>query len=445
MADLHYWEYTFPGNIKQFNGNREVVMKRAFLVLILTVLVFNSQVRAGAIVKDQTLSLDHCLEIALERHPDIRGSEAAIRAMQSRVRQVETEWNPDAGLSSSYNRRSVTDKGYDRYSSRLSVSAMLSDGGRTRLESSIARLQLKISEVDYDAVVQDLLYEVKQSYFNFLKALKTEEVAVEAVRLYEQRLEQAIGFYEVGRVPRYDVTTAEVNLSRKELELVKARTAVRTALSSLKNAIGLPEAPDFSVEDMLLRKEIDLNYEDVLTIALEMRPHLRAGRIESLSARKSVSLAAKANNPVLKANAGYSWGDEDFTGNDDLSLGVSLNVALYDGGLAKEKTREAEYRLEEKEADLQSLEQDVVLEVEKAFMEVEDSGEAIDTAAKAVEQAVQNLELANGRYEVGVGSPVEVTDATENYISATNSYYSTFYDYWLALAALEKATGGIIE
>jgi len=84
-------------------------------------------------------------------------------------------------------------------------------------------------------------------------------------------------------------------------------------------------------------------------------------------------------------------------------------------------------------------------DVEKAFMEVEDSGEAIDTAAKAVEQAGQNLERAKGRYEVGVGSPVEVTDATENYISATNSYYTTLYDYWLALAALEKATGGIIE
>jgi len=420
-------------------------LKRPFLVLMFTVLVFASQGRAGTIVENQTLSLDQCLEIALERHPGIRGAEAVIRAMQSRVNQVETEWNPDVGLSSSYNRRSVTDEGYNRYSSSLSVSELLSDGGKTRLESSIARLQLKISEIDYDAVVQDLLYEVKQSYFSFLKALKAEEVAMEAVRLYEQRLEQARGFYEVGRVPRYDVTTAEVDLSRKELELVKARTGVRTTRSSLKNAIGLPDAPDFSVEDMLLRKEIDLNYEGVLSIALEMRPQLRAGRLETLSAKKSVSLAVKANNPVLKANTGYSWGDEDFTGNDDLYLGVSLNVALYDGGLAREKTREAEYSLEKTEADLQALEQDVVLEVEKAFMEVEDSGEAIDTAAKAVEQAVQNLELAKGRYEVGVGSPVEVTDATENYISATNSYYSTLYDYWLALAALEKATGGIIE
>ncbi len=420
-------------------------MKKFLSLFVFAILLITSVSYAADIHEGQVLTLDQCLEISLERHPDIRGAKAVIKAMQSRVYQVETVWNPEVGLSSSYNRRSVTNESFGRYSSNVSVSTLLSDGGKTRLESSISNLQLQVSEVDYDAVVQGLLYEVKQAYFNLLKAIKTEEVALEAVRLYEHRLEQAEGFYEVGRVPKYDVTTAEVDLSRKELELVKARTGVRTARSSLKNAIGFPEAPIFSVEDMLVPKQIELNFEYILSIALEMRPQLRSGRIEKTSAKESVLLAAKANNPVLKANAGYSWGDSDFTGNEDLYLGISVSVPIYDKGLAGEKTREARYRVEEAEAKLAAFEQDVVLEVEKAYMEVHDSEEAIDTAAKTVDQAMQNLELANGRYEVGVGSPVEVTDATENYISATNSYYTTLYDYWLSLAALEKATGGIIE
>jgi outer membrane protein TolC len=196
---------------------------------------------------------------------------------------------------------------------------------------------------------------------------------------------------------------------------------------------------------MLSYEEVGFSQDRAVATAMEMRPQLNARRTEKTSAEKSVNLASRSNNPVLKANAGYSWGDEDYTGNEELYLGVSVNVPIYDKGLAREKTREARFRVEEADAKLTALEQDVILEVEKAYMEVHDSIEAIDTAAKTVQQAMQNLELANGRYEVGVGSPVEVTDATENYISATNSYYTTLYDYWLALAALEKATGGIIE
>jgi outer membrane protein TolC len=423
----------------------EGVMKRALLVFVIAILVLSSGGQAQAVKEDQTLTLDECLEISLKRHPDIRGAQAVIKALQSRADQVDLEWKPDLGFSGSYNRRSITDKGFDRYSNSLTMSKLLSDGGKTELESTIAKLQLKISEYDYDTVLQNLLYDVKEAYFNLLKAQKRVQVAEEAVRMYEHRLRQAEAFYEVGRVPRYDVTTAEVDLSRGKLELVQARTGARSARSSLNNAMGFPEAPEFSIEDMLSYEEVGFSQDRAVATAMEMRPQLNARRTEKTSAEKSVNLASRSNNPVLKANAGYSWGDEDYTGNEELYLGVSVNVPIYDKGLAREKTREARFRVEEADAKLTALEQDVILEVEKAYMEVHDSIEAIDTAAKTVQQAMQNLELANGRYEVGVGSPVEVTDATENYISATNSYYTTLYDYWLALAALEKATGGIIE
>ena len=125
--------------------------------------------------------------------------------------------------------------------------------------------------------------------------------------------------------------------------------------------------------------------------------------------------------------------------------GISLEFPLYDGGLTKAKVRQARGELEKSQANLESLRQDVVLEVEQAYSELRNSEEAIGAAEKIVEQAKENLDLANGRYEVGVGSPVEVTDATENYMDAQKDYYGSLYDYRLALAALEKAIGGALK
>ncbi len=55
--------------------------------------------------------------------------------------------------------------------------------------------------------------------------------------------------------------------------------------------------------------------------------------------------------------------------------------------------------------------------------------------------ALENLEIATGRYQVGVGSPLEVSDATRNYTEAKAAWHSALYDGMTARAALEKAMG----
>ncbi len=419
---------------------------KKILSLFITVLMFIPSL-AGAveIQEGQSLILEECMEIALERHPDLKSARATIEVKDSGVALAETAWNPGVDLSSSYKRRSVTNDGYDSYSNSVTVSQLITDWGKTKSQVAVAELDLEASGYDYDDKVQDLLFDVKEAYFDLLRAMKEEEVALEAMKMYEHHLEQARAYYEVGKVSKIDVTTAEVDLSKAGLDLIKARTSVRTGRAVLNNALGYPDAPPFSIEDMLSWKEIGMSREDILKSAMMTRPDLRSLEIQEKQAQESVVLAKKDHSPTLSANAGYSWGDDHFTGDDELYMGISLEVSIYDGGLTKEKVRQARAELKKSSADLESLKQDVILEVDSAFLEVQDSAEAIQTAGRTVEQAKENLELANGRYEVGVGSPVEVTDATENYINARNTYYGSLYDYRSALAALEKAIGGRLE
>lgn len=419
---------------------------RKVVVLVMTLLLlFPALSLALEIEEGKTLTLEQCLEIALERHPELQGSRAAMEVKDSGVAQARTAWKPGVDLSSSYNRRSVTDDGYDSYSSSATVSQLITDWGKTKSQVAVAELELQASRYDYDDRVQVLFLDVKEAYLDLLRTMKEEEVALEAVKMYEHHLEQALAYYQVGKVSRIDVTTAEVDLSKARLDLVQAGTSVKTSRSGLNNALGYPDAPVFDIEDMLSFEKIGITRDEALKSALMTRPDLRSLESKKKGAEESVILAGKSNSPTLSARAGYSWGDETFTGDDEVYAGLTLEVSLYDGGLAKEKTRQARAELDKARADQEKLRQDVIMEVEKAFLEVQDSGKVIETTEKTVEQARENLELANGRYEVGVGSPVEVTDATENYINARNDYYGAIYDHHSALASLEKAIGGRLK
>ncbi len=50
-------------------------------------------------------------------------------------------------------------------------------------------------------------------------------------------------------------------------------------------------------------------------------------------------------------------------------------------------------------------------------------------------------DIANGRYAVGVGNPIEVTDAEVTRSTAKTNYNQALYVDKIAIASLEKAVG----
>ncbi|HBG14744.1 MAG TPA: hypothetical protein DDW96_05445 [Synergistaceae bacterium] len=120
---------------------------------------------------------------------------------------------------------------------------------------------------------------------------------------------------------------------------------------------------------------------------------------------------------------------------------MTLSFPLYDGGLQREKTREALADLEGAEARLEAYRQIVVSDVTQAVLTASDASEAVSAASEGLRMATENLEIATGRYRVGVGSPLEVSDATRNYTEAKAAWYAALYDRLTARAALEKAMG----
>lgn len=411
------------------------------------------------IKKGETLSLERCVEIALKNQPNVIAAVNNVVASRSRVGQAQSNYYPQVNASAGYSRISPVVSGrataftgvptaigtgpssFDQYNASARLSQNIYDFGKTPAQVRVQKDNLDSTAADYENAQTQIVFNVKQAYYTVLVAQKQLDVAGETVKQLEQHLEQAKGFYEVGTHPKFDVTTAEVNLSNGRVNLIVAGNNLKIDIVNLDNAMGLPDAPDYSIEDNLAFQKYEVTLDDALQKAYAARPDLKSAVAKSKSAEESITVAKTGYYPALTGNAEYDWSGQSFPLDRSWSAGVAISIPVFSGFLTKYQVEEAKANLNVAKANEDLIRQTVFSDIKQAYLNLKAAEDKIPAADLAVKQAAENLDLANGRYATGVGNPVEVTDAQVAYTNARVTYITALGDYRTARAALEKAMG----
>ncbi|MGB4549660.1 MAG: TolC family protein [Syntrophales bacterium] len=424
-------------------------MKKLFFILWIVLLGPALAAAQGPIKKNELVDLQRAIRIALQYHPVIAAASGAVRANESKAGQARSNYYPQVNWQSNYSKihpytstsaRSNSST-YDLYASNLNLTQNIFDFGKTSSQVEIADLNTNASQQDLDNVKTQIVLGVKQTYYALLQALKNREVAQETVRQFQQHLDQAKGFFEVGVKPKFDVTKAEVDLSNAKLALIRTENTVRIARVNLNNAIGVPAAPEFNLENDLLFEKYEIGFEEALKQAYDHRPDLRSLMLKEAAASQSIELAKTGHYPYLTGSAAWGYNGTQFPLDDGWNVGAFLNFPIFSGFLVQNQIAEAKANLDVTKSNEEILKQQVRLEVEQAYSNMVEAAERIVTAQLTIRQAEDNLELANGRYATGVGNPIEVTDALVAVSAAKIAYISALTDYKSAQASLEKAMG----
>ena len=399
------------------------------------------------IAKNSTLTLDQCVRVGLRNHPDIAAYTGNIKIYQSRVGQARSAYYPQLNLASGYSHDKMTpppsmpDPEMKSYSVGLHLSQNIYDFGQTSSRVKIQNISLGAVTSDLDAVSNQVVLNIKQSYYAVLKAERNKKVSEESVRMFEQHLDQAKAFFSVGKKPRFDVTRAEVDLSSANLGLIKAENALKVAWVTLNNAMGVPSAPEYSIEDNLLFQKYQVTLEEALARAYSNRPDLKGVIARKSAATESIKLARKQYLPTISGTASYKQGNEGFPLEEGWGVGVNLSVPIFNGFETKNRVAEARAAEAVLQANEESLRQSIILEVQQAYLGLQEVEDSVSTSELLVRQAQESSEIAQGRYDAGVGSPIEVTDAQVTYVEAQQNYIETLYQYQIARESLQKAMG----
>ena len=426
-----------------------------------------------AIKEGEVLTLSRAVEIALATQPTILAARYSVKAGEARVGEALSNYYPQVTGSASYSRihpapstaavgtvpvggtgappgvaspaasslSPFSVKGYDLYTGSMSLNQVVYDFGKTSSQVRVNKLNTEASRFDLLNAQATVVLNVKQAYYNVLQAQRNRDVAKGSVDQFRSHLEQAQGFFQAGTKSRFDVTKAEVDLTNAQVNLISAEDQVRLTIVALNNAIGVADAPEYKLEDVLLYAKFDLPFEDALATAYAQRPDLLAQEKRTSASKESITLARKGYFPVLTANGAYEYTGLDFPLQAAWTYGLNLSIPVFNGHLTYYQELEARSNYGTASANERSLRLDIYSQVEQGYVNLRDASERITASEVSLRQARENVDLANGRYDAGVGSPLEVTDAILAQANAELTYTAALRDYKTAEALIEKAIG----
>lgn len=407
----------------------------------------------SATAKRETLTLGRCIEIALEKNPSILAARYGVDVSANRVGEARSGYYPQLSASAAYTRINPVplvpgaenpSRSFDQYSGSVTLSQNILDFGKTSSQVDVSKYNLEAARADLDSTQDTIILNVKQAYYNVLQARRNRDVAADVIKQFQLHLDQAKGFYDVGTKARIDVIKAEVDLSNAQLDLINKDNAFKIAWVTLKNVMGVPDAPEgtYSIEEKLTFEKYEVTLEEAARHALEKRPDYKSAIARKQAAEMNIGLARSGYYPILSGNAAYNRSGESVSETEKgWSAGVVLTVPLFNGFLTSHQVAEARANLYVVRANEESLRQQIMFEVRQAYLNLLAAEASIATAQLAADQARENLDLANGRYAAGVGSPIEVSDAFATYVTAQANYTSALSNYKIAQANIVKAMG----
>lgn len=339
----------------------------------------------------------------------------------------------------------------------LKLSLVLSDFGRRSAQLEQARALLDAANAVHDAVLQAALLNAAQLYFDTLTAQGALDAAIEAEKAAKNSFLAAEAKYKAGVVGLTDQLQASTAYAQARLDRVAAEGDLKNAQGSLAIAMGLPVGTPMmlvrhneKLPDTAFAKPID----DLLDDARQAHPRLLAMRAELVAAkantdavraegRPSVSLASEIVHQKQldqPPSLGYPPGDVTYR---NRSVGVQLNIPLFEGFGRGYRVSAAESQTEGKAAELEKTEREVTLDVWKNFQLLETEGANLKATGELVENARKSFDVARGRYKAGMGGMIELLNAQSASANAEKLRIKSLSNWHAARLKLAASVGKI--
>jgi outer membrane protein len=277
-------------------------------------------------------------------------------------------------------------------------------------------------------------------------------VAEESISLLGDQLKDQQNRLEAGTVPRFNVLQAEVALANSQPDLIRARNNYLVAQLELSRTLGLEASksatgkPTFTAVGDLQARDRKIGLQNALAAALVRRPFLKAQQQTIFTEEQQITVAKAGLKPRLEANGGYEMRNSRLT--DDLSketngwfFGVTGDWAIFDGFATKGRVMQAQARLATARITYADSVLQVELEVQQAYARLQEARELITSQEKVVEQADEALRLARERLSAGAGTQLDVLNAQVALTRARTTQQEALYDFNVALAEFDRATG----
>lgn len=412
------------------------------------------------------LTLRESITIALDKSTSVRAADHGVRGADYERKAARTDFFPRVSTEHSYTRFNedpfmkspagdfapypteykIGTK--NRYQWNTYLTQPVFTGGALISSYQIAKLGVGIARENFDRARQDTIMQVKEAYFNILKAGKLKAVALQAVEQVQSHVDVARAFYEEQVIPQNDLLEAEVRYAQVKQDLIRAENNGEIAQAQFNTVLRRSVNEPAVLEDILAYQAETFSLDECQKEALQKRPELKEATLRLAQAQKGVHLAKSKYFPTVSVVANYrKMGDSSSLNGspyeDDEMWAVSTVCSwdIWEWGKRSYQVSASKSFAAQAEEQKKQAGDIIVLEVKEAFLNVRESEKNISVAQTAIRQAEENFRLNKELYNEQMATTTDVLDAQTLLTQAQNNYYNALNDYHIFKAKLERAVG----
>jgi outer membrane protein len=239
---------------------------------------------------------------------------------------------------------------------------------------------------------------------------------------------------------------AEAELSNAKAELLAVENQLKYARTVLLQLTGL--AGDYVVSDTgpfpdPTEKKGVLELKE---IAYDHRAELKSVEKQQTIAEDQVRFYRSEYWPTVSINGSYSKTEQSPSdalalSNEDLSIGLTLNFSLFDGGLKRAQVGEALAQKRQADLGCRSIKKQIDLEVEQAYLSVVSAKSMLGALKDQVTYARANYNAVLKQFQFGTANSVDIMDANTLLVTAERQLSDADYTYQLAILKLNRSQG----
>ncbi len=292
--------------------------------------------------------------------------------------------------------------------------------------------------------VQQVTTAATLAYLVVLETGESVRAAEANAQLAKRLLDLATSQKDAGVATGLDVARAETRLANQQVQVAQARTNLDTARLSLLRVVGAPlgsrltlsESMQFAPEPL---PEADKAVAQALADRLDVK--VASDYLGIADTRRKAAAAGRLPTVSFFGNYGNSGILPNETNLPTRSVGLRLDVPLFDGGRTRSEVQVASSQARQAELQWNDLRAAVEKDVRQALENLATRQEQVQAAQKAVALAGRELELSQDRFKNGVADNIEVVNAQTALENARQILVSSLAQFNMARLNLTSALG----
>ncbi len=301
----------------------------------------------------------------------------------------------------------------------------------------------------YQAAQQALFVRVSSAYFGVLTSEDALTFAKANEDAFRQQFEQSDQRFKVGLSAITDVYQAKAYHEAAKAQTITAQNTLNDAREALTQITGKPTGDLKKLRDDLPMQPPSPNDQDAwVKQALQTNPNLLAQQQNVQTAEHNITAARSDHLPTISAQVTYgksaSWYQNTDIHSDrpgSTTVGLSLNVPIFSGGMTQSRVRQSIYQRDAATDSMESERRQVVRDTLNYYRSVIAGIAQVESAKASVDSGQKALEATRAGFDVGTQTMTNVLLAIQTLTSSESSYSQARHQFILNKLLLKQAAG----